>query len=122
MATNLHTFGMQGEQQVARSLEQQGYTICAFNYRTRAGEVDIIARHGSVLAFIEVKTRRQASQTIAELVNNTKQKRIIKAALDYIQKHVPREQLVYRFDVALVCDQTMTYIPNAFSASHGQYV
>lgn len=122
MATSRYTLGLEGEKQVARSLEEQGYTICRFNYRIRAGEVDIIARNGNVLAFIEVKTRRHATQTVAELVTSTKQRRIIKAALDYVQKHASREQLIYRFDVALVCDKTMTYIPNAFSAPHGQYV
>ncbi|MBQ5420399.1 MAG: YraN family protein, partial [Selenomonas sp.] len=49
--------GSQGEQAAADFLQQQGYKICARNFRVPVGEIDIIARQGEVLAFVEVKTR-----------------------------------------------------------------
>ena len=46
--------GSQGEQAAADFLQQQGYKICARNFRVPVGEIDIIARQGGVLAFVEV--------------------------------------------------------------------
>lgn len=53
--------GRQGEQAAADYLVAQGYTLLARNWRTRAGELDIVARDGAWLVFVEVRTRRAAA-------------------------------------------------------------
>ncbi len=54
--------GRRGEDEAAAYLEQQGYVILARNWRTRAGELDIVARDGESLVFVEVRTRRAGRQ------------------------------------------------------------
>jgi putative endonuclease len=53
-----HRLGMLGEQLAAEHLERRGFRIVERNYRTRWGELDIVAFDGRVMAFVEVKTRR----------------------------------------------------------------
>jgi len=50
--------GQWGEEHARRYLEGQGYTVSETNYRSRWGEVDIVARQGGEHVFVEVKTRR----------------------------------------------------------------
>jgi len=54
--TKLQT-GQDGEKQAAEFLKRQGYKILDLNFRTKYGEIDIVARDGDVLVFVEVKTR-----------------------------------------------------------------
>ncbi len=54
------SLGRLGEDTAAAYLEGQGYTLLARNWRTRAGEIDIIARQGEWLIFVEVRSRRAA--------------------------------------------------------------
>lgn len=55
------SLGRQGEEIAAAYLEGLGYELIARNWRTRAGELDIVAREGDWLVFVEVRTRRAAS-------------------------------------------------------------
>lgn len=90
--------GAAGEILAARFLRDKGYTLLAANYRSRFGEIDIIARDGEYIAFIEVKTRQEgALYTPKEAVNQAKQRRILKTAAFYLSRH-PTE-LQPRFDV-----------------------
>jgi putative endonuclease len=57
-----HDLGVLGEELAAAHLSRLGFTIVARNVRTRHGEIDLIAWNGSVLAFIEVKTRRASAR------------------------------------------------------------
>ncbi len=87
-----------GEEQAARYLRRKGYTILDRNYRCRMGEIDIIARRGRYVAFVEVKLRKNADFAQArEVVTAAKQRRILTTAqLWLMQKDC---ELQPRFDV-----------------------
>lgn len=75
------TLGNRGEALAAEYLAEQGMKILAKNYRRRGGEIDIIAKDGSVLAFVEVKTRKsEGFAAPRESVGNVKRKRLRAAA------------------------------------------
>ena len=100
-------------------LVQQGVTILARNYTCRSGEVDIIARKGEVIACVEVKMRSTNYFPLSQVVNYTKQKRIISAARRYIAG-LGEHNVVVRFDIALVHAEPLPaaqleYFPNAFT-------
>jgi putative endonuclease len=112
--------GAAGEVLAARYLRDHGYDILGANYRTRFGEIDIIASHGAYIVFVEVKTRAQnAYYAPREAVTAAKQRRIIKTALLFLAQHPTKLQP--RFDVIEVITavgQPMTaveinHIPNA---------
>lgn len=96
--------GAAGEVMAARYLRKKGYTLIAANYRTRFGEIDIIAADKKYIAFVEVKLRsRAAIYTPEEAVTPLKQQKIVKAAMQYLQMHP--SDLQPRFDViAIVAD------------------
>ena len=90
--------GQRGEDFAAEYLARRGYRILARNYRTRYGEIDIVAQCGEVLALVEVKTRRPASWGgAAGAVTPKKQHRLILAAEQYLQEN-PTDAMP-RFDV-----------------------
>lgn len=94
--------GRWGEQQAVRYLKRRLYRIVETNYRRPTGEIDIIARRGTTLAFIEVKTRRSRRFGFAqEAVTLRKQQQIIRTAQYYLSEH-PAEQRQLRFDVMAV--------------------
>jgi putative endonuclease len=94
--------GESGEEAACAALEQHGYTIRVRRYRTRAGEIDIIATDGAMLAFIEVKTRQgDAFGRPAEAVTPLKQRHIRLVAEDYLARHRLRD-VPCRFDVVCV--------------------
>lgn len=113
--------GIAGEQLVQKELKKRGFVIAALNYSCRRGEVDIIAEDASRRVFVEVKTRTKAYFSTSEVVNYAKQRKIIATAYYYNAAHVPKHDLIYRFDVALLEKEengyTLNYIENAFSPS-----
>jgi putative endonuclease len=102
MASSAKTTGLQGEQAVAEFLMRRGMTILQRNYRTRFGEIDIIAQDGECIVFVEVKScRSTAYGEPATWVNSRKQKRMVLAAAQYLQTMQWEEQEC-RFDVVTV--------------------
>ena len=80
--------GALGEELAVRFLRDGGYRILATNYRCNYGEVDIVAKDGRVLAFIEVRTRRSRRFGAAEeSLTAAKRKHLVAACQDYIQRH-----------------------------------
>ena len=76
-----------GEDLACRELRRRGYDILARRYRTRHGEIDIIARDGSALVFIEVKARRDDRfGGGGAAVTRVKQQRIARMATDYLAR------------------------------------
>jgi putative endonuclease len=77
--------GAQGEAVAAAYLRRNGYLILATNWRCRLGEIDIIARDGPVLVFVEVRARRSTRLgTPEESVTATKQRRLVDLAQTYL--------------------------------------
>lgn len=102
MSTPRGRLGKWGEDHARRYVEGKGYTVTATNYRSRWGEVDIVASDGGQLVFIEVKTRRgKALGTPEESVTATKSRRLIATAQDYLQKN-DQEQAPWRIDVVSI--------------------
>jgi putative endonuclease len=80
--------GKSGEDLACQELERRGYAILARRYRRRRGEIDIIARDGPTVVFVEVKTREsRAFGGAAEAVTALKRHRITAVALDYVVRH-----------------------------------
>jgi putative endonuclease len=93
--------GQAWEKLAARELSRAGYDILARNYRTKAGEIDLVARDGRTLCFVEVKGRRSVAYgTAAEAVDREKQRRIWNAAQLYLQREKVRPDC--RFDVVTI--------------------
>lgn len=119
--------GSRGEALAARFLEKKGYTLLEWNYHSRYGEIDMIAADGQYILFVEVKTRGQNSLgRPAEAVDQRKQKKLMRTAVDYLQKHPAGCSADYpadlqpRFDVVEVilpggsAEAEIHHIPNAF--------
>ena len=105
--------GTLGENLAAGFLTENGYSIIERNYRVRNAEIDIIAEKNGVIAFVEVKYRKNnALGTPAEAVNTAKQKKIISAALSFIAANGDNND--YRFDVCEVTPSGINYIEDAF--------
>jgi len=114
--------GVLGEDLAADYLTTRGYTILARNYRKNTGEIDIIARDGDYLVFIEVKTRTNLlfGQPY-EAVTLRKQAQISRVALGYITINKLHNQAM-RFDVISVLIQAngkteINHLPGCFEAA-----
>src|SRR5271157_1501506 len=97
--------GARGENLAYWYLRQAGYTIVARNRAARsgAGELDLVGWDGPVLSFVEVKTRTSADAGPPEAaVSKAKQKRIARAANEYLRRLRRKQPLNYRFDIASV--------------------
>jgi putative endonuclease len=113
--------GKIGEDLACRELERRGYAILARRYRHAGAEIDIVARDGATLVFVEVKAREgREFGDGAEAITRRKRRRIAMAAMDYLVRH-QKEECPCRFDVVSVMltggEAQSEVIPNAFDAS-----
>ena len=84
MITEKRRRGDMGEDFAAKYLEEKGYEIIERNFNTRLGEIDIVAKDGTYIAFIEVKSRAEdCLYAPREAVTRSKQRKICKAAMLY---------------------------------------
>jgi len=96
------SLGKSGEDAACRELRRRGYEILTRRFRTRLGELDIVARDGATIVFVEVKTRTNANfGSPTEAVTALKQRRVWLMASDYLQRH-GRHQRPCRFDVVAI--------------------
>ncbi|MEJ2718754.1 MAG: YraN family protein, partial [Deltaproteobacteria bacterium] len=94
--------GRRAEKIAANYLSKQGYRIIERNFACKLGEIDIIARHEGDLVFVEVRSRHSASAVNpAYSVDRHKQRKIVRSAEVYLDKHFDRTP-PSRFDVVLV--------------------
>jgi putative endonuclease len=111
--------GCQAEQQASHYLRQQGLCQLAGNYRCRCGEIDLIMEHGEVVVFVEVRYRRNTRHgSGAESITRHKQRKLIRAAQHYLQRHPDQAQRPCRFDVISLCGESNSpvWIQDAFQA------
>jgi putative endonuclease len=101
-----HRLGHYGERLAAQHLERRGFAVLDRNYRTRSGELDLVVFDGAVLAFCEVKTRRQGAWSPFDTLSDAQRERLRGMALTWLKEvdDRPRPQVV-RFDlIAVVID------------------
>lgn len=95
--------GDTAEDLACRHLEGSGCTIVERNFRTKGGEIDIVAREGDVLVFVEVRSREDAGfGTPEESVTPAKRRRIVAAARRYLSSVPPSSWREARFDVIAI--------------------
>jgi len=114
------SLGIAGEDLACAELRRRGYAILDRRYRTRFGEIDIVAREGHAIVFVEVKARLSGDfGGAAAAITGRKQRRIAEMARDYLARRNLHE-CPCRFDVvAIDFDDTqprVTVYPNAFDA------
>ena len=115
-STAAQAAGDRGEDRAARFLESQGLRIVARNYRTRMGEIDLVALEGAVLVFVEVRMRSAARfGGGSESVDFSKRRRIAAAARHYLMR-LGREPPC-RFDVVSLERDAPTWIRGAFEVA-----
>lgn len=113
--------GDAAEDRACRHLEGLGCAIVERNFRTKGGEIDIVARKGEVLVFVEVRSRGDAgSGTPEESVTPAKRRRIVAATRRYLSNVPPSSWREARFDVIAIegsgPDAVLRHYPAAFDA------
>lgn len=105
--------GSLGEIRAEQILAEKGYELLAHNVVLPGSEIDLIARDGGVIVFIEVKTRTGRRGTGREAVSLAKQRRICKGAMYYMMRNGLMNRQA-RFDVIEIQGERVTHIVNAF--------
>jgi putative endonuclease len=114
------TLGISGENLACAELQRRGYAILERRYRSRFGEIDIVARDGATIVFVEVKARLSGDfGGAAAAVTNWKQRRIAQMAVDYLARQKLHE-CPCRFDVVAIdfdaAHPRVIVYPNAFDS------
>lgn len=114
--------GKWGEDLALKKVKKLGYKCIARNYRCPVGEVDLIAKDGDTLVFIEIKTRRGRSLGYAkEAVNQRKRRQLSKVALAFMKANGCSETRA-RFDVVVInhdgVSQEIEVVRNAFDLAY----
>lgn len=122
MSLHNKSLGCEGEELAAAYLERRRYRIIERNYRCKGGEIDIVARDGKTVVFIEVKTRKNSVYGPPQLaVTPFKQRQISKAALTWLAKSRQLDAAA-RFDVISITfsgrEPEIEHIPNAFDLAY----
>lgn len=110
--------GKEGEDKASLYLQNNNYKIIFRNWKTKFGEIDIIAQKDDLLVFVEVKTLPNGGiETLSRLVNKTKQKKILETTKCFLEKYRQYSNSLIRFDV-IVVDMpgfhSVHHIDNAF--------
>lgn len=115
MPRNMRRVGDGYEKLAADYLTAQGYEILEMNFRCRSGEIDIIAREGRYLVFVEVKYRKgEGIGSPLEAVTRRKQHVISRVALYYMVRHRLPDSTPCRFDVVGISPDKIELVRNAF--------
>ncbi len=102
-------FGASGERQAEVFLQKKGYRILDRNFRTRYGEIDLVARDGDEIVFVEVKHRKTADFGYPEeSVTASKLQKMHRTAMQYLEKHTLLQE--YRIDVIAICGTELVHL------------
>ena len=113
---NKRNIGNEYERIAGKYLEKHGYQIIEYNFYSRHGEIDIIAKHEGYLVFVEVKYRRDDSAgSPLDAITVQKQRTISKCAMYYMKKNYLNDVPV-RFDVVGIVGDEVTLVKNAFDS------
>lgn len=115
--------GLRGERLAGLILRFKGYRILARRYRTPVGEIDVIAKRGATVAFVEVKARASArmrkpglAAAVEPIVTRGMESRIMNASDCWLARHPDAADLNLRYDLIYVLPWRLPrHIPNAFS-------
>ena len=106
--------GLAAERLCALRLRLTGWRILARRYATPAGELDIVARRGALIAFVEVKYRKE-QQAIIETIGARQRRRIENAATIFLSRHPKWRKLSFRFDLMVVSPwRWPSHLPDAW--------
>ncbi|MGO9309978.1 MAG: YraN family protein [Spirochaetia bacterium] len=110
--------GAQGEDAAASYLESRGWKVLARNFRTRQGEIDIIARQGDVVAFVEVKSWQSVPrEDLARSIGPRKRSRIARTARLFLGGRPDLGGAHLRFDIVFLSGEGrgIEHIAGAFN-------
>lgn len=124
MTIERQDLGREGERLALHTLQGLGYTCVARNYRCALGEVDVVARDGETLVFVEIKTRKGRGLEYAKsAVTERKKRQLSKVALSYMKANHCCDAKA-RFDVVAICmvrgagEAQVEVIRNAFELAY----
>lgn len=113
---NRRQVGALWEEQAVCYLREQGYEILDRNYWCRFAELDVVAREGAYLCFIEVKYRRDGRhEAPAGVVSRKKMRNICRASQFYMSEKRVLPDMPVRYDVVMIIGEEFHLIRNAFS-------
>ncbi len=116
--TEKQIIGDLGEKKSCKYLKKQKYKIVCRNYKTKFGEIDIVAEKDNYIIFVEVKTRKEGCIVPPKMsVTKAKQQRLFKTAIIYLKEYPAKKNI--RFDVIEVIHKnkkviSINHIKNAF--------
>ena len=121
MTLQRQELGKTGEDLAVRELTTRGYAILERRYRTRHGEIDIVAEHEATIVFVEVRARATGEfGRAAETVDDRKKRKVTAMAVEYLSRHQitnrPCRFDVVAIDHAMGASPEITVYPNAFDA------
>ena len=116
---NTKITGNAGENKAAEYLEEHGFSIISRNFRTKGGEIDIIALKDDVVVFVEVKSLPNGTPELLQTeLNSRKLQRIVKSSKCFLLKHRQYSNSYVRYDVIVIDMPGMPdvyHIENAFT-------
>jgi len=108
--------GKEGEERAAKALEAAGMEIIERNYRSKFGEIDIIALEGETIVFVEVKNWSVFGiQDLGFSINTRKQQKIIKTAKFFLLENRKYSNMTIRFDVVFIDNNSIRHLASAFT-------
>jgi len=112
---NAHLFGLKAEQVAVLLLRLKGYSVIARRYAVSGGEIDLIARRGGSVAFVEVKARADLDDAAAA-ISATKRRRIARAARVWLSRNPWAAGLTLRGDAVFIAPRRLPrHAPSAYT-------